>query len=170
VGLACRSDAVLAARKALAEAAMMLTTSAELADPAHSVRSALEANGVIKPYRADRRYMESYARDWHDVVDLVCHVQLTLDPAYQEAVDRRLHSRRPPRPLNAPVAKASDLATLLSSHGYRPIVVDITPADVRAAGLVVVRAIVPGLVTTAPAAVPHLGHYRVRTNLPPPLA
>ena len=171
VGLACRSNAVLAARKALAEAAMLLATSAELADPANPVRAALVERNVLKPYRADRRYQESYAPDWHDAIDLVCHVQLTLDPTYQAAIEHHLHSSQPPLPLSALPAGGPDYGALLAQHGFRPLLVDLTPADVRLAGGVVVRAVVPGLVTTAPAAFPMLGHdHHPDAGLPPPLA
>jgi ribosomal protein S12 methylthiotransferase accessory factor len=49
----------------------------------------------------------------------------------------------------------------LARHGFRALSVDVTTPDVRAAGLSVVRVIVPGLYPNAPAAFPCLGGRRL---------
>ncbi|HBL29018.1 MAG TPA: bacteriocin biosynthesis protein SagD, partial [Acidobacteria bacterium] len=47
------------------------------------------------------------------------------------------------------------------ARGFRAISVDVTTPDVQAAGLCVVRVIVPGLYPNAPAAFPFLGGRRL---------
>ncbi|WP_322752535.1 hypothetical protein [Frankia sp. Cas3] len=52
---------------------------------------------------------------------------------------------------------------ILAKRNLRAVSVDVTTSDVRAAGLAVVRVIVPGLYCNPPAAFPYLGGDRLYT-------
>lgn len=171
VGSACRPTLVAAARKALSEAALVLVTARSLADPDDPLRKDVEEAGVIKPFRADRRYLASYLPDWSDMTDLLAHVQIGLDPRYQEEVVKRIAGGpTQTSPLVAGPTRLLSSETLLAA-GWRPIVVDLTPDDIRPFGMVVVRVVVPGLPTSSPAAFPLLGGgAALPAGLPLPLA
>lgn len=170
LGAACRPDPTAAALKALAEAIHLRYFSLGLLDPRGSVWRSMEA-GILdaapyKPYRADRGYADSYRTDFHDVTDLGCQSQIHLDPRLHPHVLERIPSPSVSQPLGSvPGLEGGDprrlLLDRLARNGFRALSVDVTTPDVRAAGLSVVRVIVPGLYPNAPAAFPCLGGRRL---------
>ncbi|SBW22573.1 SagD family biosynthesis docking scaffold protein [Candidatus Protofrankia californiensis] len=171
-GTACRADPQEAAKKALVEAFAMLELTAELAD-ADSAHWRALARGEIpahayRPYRADRRYAEDFRPDFHDLVDLPAVAQLYLDPCMQgKPLDRLRDRTRPIRLADIPVVEETrarqHYLDILAERNLRAVSVDVTTSDVRAAGLTVVRVIVPGLYCNPPAAFPYLGGSRLYT-------
>lgn len=160
LGTAARGSTEAAAVKALAEAVASQRLSLELLDPDCVFWRAV-ADGRIdpapyRPYREDRRYRDSFRRDWRDVTDLSLHLQIYLDPRMQETHAVRLMPSG--QPLEAP---PGDLVGRLAEQSLRAVAVDLTTDDVAAAGLRVVRVVVPGLYCTAPAAFPPLGGSRL---------
>lgn len=169
LGAACRPDPQAAALKALAEAIHLRSFSKEMLAADGSVWRSMRA-GILdprayKPYRADRAYKDSFRPDFRDVTDLGAQAQIYLDPRMHVHVERitqapaRLSLADLPT-VPGPDVRASYLA-ILARQGFRAISVDLTTADVRAAGLSVVRVIVPGLYPNAPAAFPYLGGRRL---------
>ncbi len=152
LGMACRNEPVSALRKALGEAMQLQRFVAAYDDPGGAyMQAASEGGSPLAPWRADRRYADSYRRDLRDVVDYGCHLQLYLDPAMQERFEaelaRRIESEVP----------WTGLSGSLDLEGYRAISVEVTTPDVRVAGLSVVRVVVPGLYSNAAAGLPFLG-------------
>ena len=169
VGFACRHTPEDAARKAWTEACTLQEGSRDLlrADGAHwDAMSRGELNSrSFKPWRADRRYLDSYREDMRDCDDLMVQQQVHLDPRAVERVAPLLErpvtrtlADTPSLPERSPDAYRSALETA----GHEVIVVDITSPDVASTGMAVVRAIVPGTVGNAPAAFPFLGNGRVQ--------
>ncbi|UFU01923.1 YcaO-like family protein [Ruania suaedae] len=169
VGFACRDTPEAAAAKAWTEACTLQEGSRDLlrADGAHwDAMSRGELNSrSFKPWRADRRYLDSYRADMRDCDDLMVQQQVHLDPRavarvaplLERPVTRTL-ADTPSLPGRTPAAYRS----ALEQAGHEVIVVDITSPDVASTGMRVVRAIVPGTVGNAPAAFPFLGGRRVQ--------
>lgn len=180
LGLACRVEPVAAALKAAAEAFQLLLTCRILDDPTSPYMQEVAAGAPglgVKPWRADRAYRSSYRDDWRDAWDLLCHVQIHLDPAMREPLAERLSGGADKRLEDLPVLGTTRdaLVAHLVDRGYHPIAVDVTTPDVAQTGLSVVRVVVPGLYGNAPAAFPYLGGTRMTTGganglcrLPPP--
>ncbi|MEU8775559.1 YcaO-like family protein [Streptomyces sp. NPDC048606] len=181
-GSACRSTAEAAAAKAFTEAIGMHENGLELLEYDsgfwRAVRAGRAERRPYRPFRHDRAYLKDFRPDWRDVNDVRLHPQIHLDPAMQDA---RLDRLRAPRPARPAEGAAEDLGPAalrrrLSAQGMRTIAVDLATPQVRAAGLHVVRVIVPGLYCNAPAAFPFLGGRRLyeepltRGRLPGPLA
>ncbi|TDB73103.1 YcaO-like family protein [Micromonospora sp. KC721] len=150
VGCALATDAATAAGKAAAEACQSLRTVRLVADGALDWQP-------LRPARADRRYAASYAPDLSDVTDIVCHAQLLADPRVAETVTGRLAGGEPVPEHHGWAGTGPDLDAALAAHGLTAFTVDLTTADVAALGHTVVRVVVPGLRSTAPAAFPFLG-------------
>ena len=169
VGFACRDTPQAAARKAWTEACTLQEGSRDLlrADGAHwDAMSRGDLNSrSFKPWRADRRYLDSYRADMRDCDDLMVQQQVHLDPRAVERVAPLLE-----RPVTQTFADTASLAArtpeayreALESVGHEVIVVDITSPDIASTGMAVVRAIVPGTVGNAPASFPFLGRGRVQ--------
>ncbi|WP_181783561.1 YcaO-like family protein, partial [Pseudonocardia pini] len=162
-GSACRADPREAAAKALVEAYAMLALTAEVADPDSALWQAVArgelAAHTFRPFRADRRYLDDFRPDLRDVTDLPTLAQYYLDPRRQGAPLDRL--RVGPELALDDVPPGSDPLPQLAAAGLPAYAVDLTTPDVRAAGLSVVRVVVPGLYGNAPAAFPHLGGDRL---------
>ncbi|MEV3859224.1 YcaO-like family protein [Streptomyces sp. NPDC050095] len=163
-GFSARSDPYEAAAKALAEA-WSLQRTWRLLDRPDAARAA-GGSRFLKPYRADRRYLDSYRTPTGEVGgfhDQLCGAQLYLDPRAAERVapwawdlpEGRWPAEPGPRGPEALIA-AADAA------GFEVIDVDLTSPEAAAAGLHVHRVIVPGTVQAAPAAYPMWGPPRVR--------
>lgn len=170
IGVATRPDPVAGALKALAEAVHLRGYSRELLTANGKIWQ-LMADGILdqrvyKPYRADRRYLDDYRADFHDVVDLGCHAQIYLDPRMQKHLER-FDNAPPPLPLSAvePLAPPYDLRQTylrrLEAEGISAYSVDVTTPDVASVGLSVVRVVAPGLYGNAPAAFPTLAGRRL---------
>lgn len=170
-GVACRTEPMAALKKALIEAAQLRGYARGLLDPEGGVWTAMSAGlldpSVYKPWREDRRYVQSYRSDYRDLTDLGCHSQFYLDP------DAHRHAQRLTAPQQSchfadikamPMVGQPDPAahiSLLASYGFRAWCVDVTTQDVAVTGLSVVRVLVPGLYPNAPAAFPFLGGKRL---------
>ena len=178
LGVACRPDARAAVKKALIEAVQLRGFAQGLLDPQGSVWQAMNAGildaNVYKPYREDRRYAESYRKDFHDITDLGCQSQFCLDPATHQYAERIL---KPAQyigidQVNTPKLNANTSSeearqhylTELKAKGMRALSVDVTTSDVAVSGLSVVRVLVPGLYPNAPAGFPCLGGQRLYTE------
>lgn len=176
IGVATRPDPVAGALKSLAEAVHLRGYSRELLTEGGRIWEMMEEGvldrRVYKPYRRDRRYLDDYRTDFHDVVDLGCHAQIYLDPRmhrHLERFDESLKADPVGRPLSSvaeiPEADRGDLRGLylrrLAAEGISAYSVDVTTPDVASVGLSVVRVIAPGLYGNAPAAFPHLAGRRL---------
>jgi ribosomal protein S12 methylthiotransferase accessory factor len=164
IGFAARADPVEAGIKAWSEALTLQSISQDVANP-DSIYHQVVASGRmvdqgLKPWRADRRYLDDYRTDFHDVTSLLCQSQVFLDPRAVERV----------RPwVDVPVDRAVDDLPRLADRrlaeyqsrveaaGHEIFYADVTAADVAATGLRVARTLVPGLVGNSPAAFPYLG-------------
>lgn len=172
IGFASRPDPVQAALKALAEAVHLRGYSRELLRQDGRIWQMMEDGlldrRVYKDFRADRRYLDDYRPDFHDVVDLGCHAQIYLDPRMQKYLER-FEASESPRPLSSVpslgVEEGADLRQVylerLEAEGLTAYSVDVTTPDVASVGLAVVRVVVPGLYGNAPAAFPTLGGRRL---------
>jgi ribosomal protein S12 methylthiotransferase accessory factor len=167
VGTAVRPNFEDAAYKAVAEA-YSLQSSCRSLDDARSAARIVQANVQsarnLKPWRQDRAYLDSYRDDFHDVVDLMCQLQANLDPQAVEHVSNRVWTGL--RPIGEPADRLPDrslgaLRQRVERQNFEVIRVDLTTPDVAAAGLHVVRAVVPGLVANFPAAFPMWGRERI---------
>jgi ribosomal protein S12 methylthiotransferase accessory factor len=171
LGIACRLNPEMAARKAAAEAFALRVYAHGLLSPDGDIWRAVAAgmlNGApLKPFRADRRYADSYRSDFRDVTDLSCHAQLYLDPCMLRFVERLL-TCPDSRPLAALPSISGDRRAViierLVAHGLRAYSADLTTADVAQTGLRVVRVMVPGLYGNFPAAFPLLGGERLSSE------
>jgi ribosomal protein S12 methylthiotransferase accessory factor len=121
---------------------------------------------VLKPVRADRRYLDSYRSDFKDVTDLWCQLQVQLDPrAY--ARERPWDAGRTVHPADLPPSVPRGLDAYverISSRGHDVIYVDVTTPDVAKVGFAAVRVLIPGLLPNFPAAFPPLGGGRLRAT------
>ena len=164
IGFAARSDGQAATLKAWGEALVLQDLSRDLLDPQGAYRRAISRGRLpgqdIKPWRSDRRYLDSYRTDFRDVISLLCQAQVHLDPRAHELV-------RPwvdvPAELSfdeLPRLPSEDLVVYqnaVESRGYEIFYADITTPDINCAGLKVARTLVPGLVPNFPAGFPYLG-------------
>ncbi|MDJ0409443.1 MULTISPECIES: YcaO-like family protein [Rhodococcus] len=171
LGMGVGTDAVRAAEKAYAEALQLQLFVSEYDDPTSAYMQAAQSpTSPLKPWREDRAYGMSYRSDRRDLVDYVCHLQIHLDPEVQEQFRRELTAAT----LGsvdlsgldtADAAPTTDriaaLVKVLNSAGHRVVEVDVTTADVRAAGLHVVRVVATGLYSSSPIGLPFLGGSRM---------
>lgn len=162
LGTACRRSWTEAALKAVAEGFQLQAVANELLDPGSPVYRLASQGGALKPWRPERDFRAAYRPDWRDARDQLCHVQLYLDPAMGPLLDSQLAAAR-----SGPCARAgakrdgTPLDERFSRAGFDVFTVDLTTADVRAAGMTVIRALVPGMYSNAPAAFPFLGGRRL---------
>lgn len=168
IGFACRPDPEQAVMKAWTEALTLQDGSRDLlvedSRYAQAVRRG-ELAEVMKPYRADRRYLDVYRGDFRDCNDLMAQQQVHLDPRAHDLV-RSWTDVPATRALDdlprLPDRRLSTYLDILHSHGLEVIHVDVTTPDVRATGMRVVRVLIPGLAPNAPAAFPFLGNRRIQ--------
>jgi ribosomal protein S12 methylthiotransferase accessory factor len=169
LGVACRPTALAAAEKALVEAIHLRIYAQGLLDPNGHVWQGIRA-GILdprsyKPYRTDRRYRDSFRADFRDVIDLGSQAQIYLDPRMHAALERITvppqHTTLEHLPHISTDTPRAAYLRLLEARGFRAYTVDLTTPDVRAAGLHVVRVVVPGFYPNAPAAFPFLGGKRL---------
>lgn len=166
IGFATRPGAVAAAEKALAEGFTLHHTCHYLDNEQEVAggRADLPHLGHVKPYRADRRYLDSYRADFADVRDLLCQQQIYLD--------RRAGERVAPVARDLPARSWAGLPELgerrlsayrerVEARGFEVITVDMTTCDVEAAGLTAAHTLVPGLVSNFPAGLPFWGDGRI---------
>ncbi|HEX3606943.1 MAG TPA: YcaO-like family protein [Candidatus Dormibacteraeota bacterium] len=167
IGFAARPDPEEAALKAWAEALALQESSRWMQDADGPFWRAGELVdiGSLKPPREDRRYLDAYRADFHDVHTLMCQLQVHLDPRSREVVrpwvdvdaTRSLSSLH-----GLPDRSSAGYRARLERQGFEVFAVDLTTADVATTNLRVARVVVPGLVPNLPAAFPPLGGRRVR--------
>lgn len=172
-GSACRADPVEAATKAVVEAVGVYALTVKLTDPDsdvwHAVDEGIVGRHVFRPYRGDRSYRDAFRPDLRDLVDLPAVAQLYLDPRMQGEPLRRLRTTTPTTTVDG-VAAVSDgdarrvYLDRLAGAGLRAVSVELTTGDVAAAGLCVVRVVVPGLYGNSPPAFPLHGGRRLYTE------
>jgi ribosomal protein S12 methylthiotransferase accessory factor len=168
VGFAARPDPVQAGLKAWAEAIALQQTQRLLDDPESgywTTAAALTVDDRVKPHRPDRRYLDSYRADFHDVTALMAQIQITLDPRAREA-SRRCVDVPETRSLGS-IPHVADRTSAsyrerLERRGFEVFAVDLTTSDVAATDMKVARVIVPGLVPNTPAAFQPFGRGRVQ--------
>lgn len=169
IGFDAHADPIEAARKAWTEALTLQDGSRDLLDPNGLFWEGValgQMNGAsMKPWRADRAYLDDYRPDFKDINDLRCQQQVFLDPRAREVI----------RPwVDVPATRAFDelprlkdrtMASFrepLEKKGYEIFYVDVTMPDVEVTGFKVARVIVPGLVPNYPAGFPFLGQARLQ--------
>ncbi len=165
IGFAARADPTRAATKAWAEALVLQEISRDLLQRESAYSSAIARGRLpeqgLKPWRADRAYLDDYRSDFHDVFTLICQSQVHLDVRAQDSV-RPWVDVKPLRELSdIPKLKSGSLdeyQSLIEARGYEIFYADITTPDVAATGMSVTRTIVPGTVGNFAAAFPFLGH------------
>jgi IS605 OrfB family transposase len=168
LGTACRPHPLDAMLKAYAEAAQLQMLAYALDDPNSPLLQAIQRtpNSPLKPWRADRCYSQSYRSDWRDVTDLLCQIQLYLDPSMKAHLDEHLRNATLRTFDQLPKGRSRERTDYLECLRAVPtplLAVDVTTADVAACGLWVVRVIAPGLCTNTPAAFPLLGNQRLQS-------
>lgn len=180
LGTAARSAAGPALRKALAEACQLQLFVADYDDPdGPYMQVAQDPRSPLKPWRADRRYRDSYRPDLADAVDYGCHLQLYLDPRVQEEFEAELAGAVVGTVSHAELGAGPEpsVSALADRVGIgRVVALDLTTSDVRPSGLRVVRVVAPGLYSNSAAGLPFLGgtrlartlHGRARRDLPLP--
>ncbi|GAA1017945.1 hypothetical protein Aple_026740 [Acrocarpospora pleiomorpha] len=166
LGMGVRASAEESMIKAYGEALQLQLFVAGLDDPdGPYCRVAADPRSPLKPWRSDRAYGSSYRADLADVVDYGCHLQLFLDPAIQEKFEdelaQALAEYRPTVTLPPP----GNVAELALRLGSEVLYSDLTTADVRGAGLHVVRVIAPGTYSNTAAGLPFLGGTRLEASL-----
>lgn len=162
-GSACRTSVVAAAEKALVEAYGLWSMTVQLDDPGSALwqaRASMPAHTFVA-HRPDRSYRDAFREDWRDLVDLPALAQLYLDPRMQGSPLDRLRPQGTARWDDVP--DGGQLVERVTASGLRALSVELTTADVAAAGLRVVRVVVPGLLGNAPAAYPYRGGTRLLT-------
>lgn len=170
LGTAWRPDPFEAMLKAMAEAAHIQVVMRELDDPASAIAALGDLPASpLKPWRRERDYLSAYRADWHDATDPGCHMQAYLDPRLASQLLAEVRSWphggavSPTRHGAAqhPGELLAHAARRWARHGIPVYSVDVTTADVRSAGLHVVRLVAPGLYSNGPAAFPFLGGDRL---------
>lgn len=169
IGFGARPDPRGAFLKALTEAFTLQEGSRDMLLVHSNISSAIDRDEIsstlLKDWRADRKYSDSYRSDYKDISDLMAQQQLYLDPAAIEKI-RPLVSGEETVPIDGilPFSERSVTAyrNVIEAAGYTIFVSDITSHDVRAAGMIVTRTIIPGLIPNFPAAFPHLGDHALQ--------
>jgi ribosomal protein S12 methylthiotransferase accessory factor len=167
MGMGVGADPAAASEKAFGEALQLLVLLADYDRPDSGFgRAAAGPGSPLKPWRPARDYAAAYEDDLSDVVDYGCHLQLHLDPAIQERFETELSAAvRDDEPSWDPPRDLGELVDRIDATGHRVLATDVTTSDVRAAGLCVVRVLVPGYYTNAPAGLPLLGGTRLPAQL-----
>ncbi len=168
IGFGCRPDPVAAAQKAWSEALTLLEGSRDLLQPDSLLRRSAEAWDLLqvpyKPYRADRRYCDSFDDDFRDVTDLMLQQQFFLDPRAVAAVRPMLDTPATRDFADLPRLPDNRFETYrrpIEAQGFEIFYADITSADIALTGMRAVRVIIPGLIPNMPAAFPATGGARV---------
>ncbi|NJO81372.1 MAG: hypothetical protein HC828_00520 [Blastochloris sp.] len=168
LGSACRPSAREALLKAYAEAVQLQMVARTLDDPQSTLIQAVQhQRGPLKPWRSDRAYSQSYRADWSDVSDLLCQLQLYLDPAMRNHLDVWLIPGSVVTLDQIPLAPARSRELYLErllAQGISPISIDVTTHDIKPLGLAVVRVVAPGMCVNTPAAFPALNTLQQRNG------
>lgn len=168
LGTACRPNAREALHKAYAEAVQLQMVARTLDDPQSTlIQTAQHHRGPLKPWRSDRAYIQSYRTDWSDVTDLLCQLQLYLDPTMRNHLAAWLIPGAVvtlDEISGAPMRSRELYLERFLAQGIAPISVDVTTHDIKPLGLTVVRVVAPGICVNTPAAFPALHALQQRTK------
>ncbi len=169
IGFAARSDPEQAAFKAWAEALTLQDGARNLNVREGGYRQAAARGDVsadyVKPWRADRRYLDDYRSDFRDVVDLMCQLQIALDPRTADRIRPWVDTTREGSLTDIrPLADNSlrTYAAAIEAAGFEIFYADLTTRDVSLTGMRAVRVMVPGLIGNFAAAFPFQGGGRLR--------
>lgn len=175
MGAACRTTTEPALRKALAEAFQLQMFVADLDNPDGAyMQAARNTASPLKPWRADRRYLDDCRSDFADVVEYCTHLQLFLDPRMQQQLHTELTDAIAGtvnvESLDATASLAGtddplDFARILGEVGHPVVCVDVTTEDVRMTGMRVVHVFAPGLYSNSSLGLPFMGGERLPTQL-----
>lgn len=169
LGFATRPSLSDALRKASAESWQLRRLSLQLLDRGSDLWQDIDRERLpmpTRPFRADRRYADSFRVDFADMHQLTYNTQYFLDPRTHPSALVRLTGE----PCSFAEAQTSqegtsgDLVGLCVAHlaraGERLYRVDLATPDMGALGLTTVRVACPGLVGNTPTAFLPLGHQR----------
>ena len=166
-GFGCRPTNQAAIFKALTEACTLQAGSFDLLNPRGELFKAIERGelweGIVKPWRADRRYLDYYSPDFSIMNDLMLQQQVYLDQRLLPRVQSWLfptakrNTLYPDTHFKSDIDELNHYLSLLEDMHLEPIMVDITSPDVRSVRISVVRVIVPGLVPNFAIGDLHLG-------------
>lgn len=169
IGFAARPDPHDAALKAWAEALTLQDAARDLLRENGGYRQAERRGEVnasfVKPWRADRRYLDDYRADARDVVDLMAQLQTYLDP---RAIERVRHIIDTPAVVDLDeLPRLADYSVgsyqrAIEAKGHEIFYADITTRDVARAGMSAVRVLIPGLIPNFAAAFPYYGKRRIQ--------
>ncbi len=169
IGFAARSEPRQAALKAWAEALTLQDGARNLNLERGGFRQAAARGDVsaayVKPWRADRRYLDDYRPDFRDVVDLMCQLQIALDPRAAEHVRPWVDTTREGALTDIrslPDSSLRTYASVIESAGFEIFYADLTTPDVSRTGMRAIRVMVPGLIGNYAAAFPYQGGGRLR--------
>ncbi|GAB3040700.1 YcaO-like family protein [Sediminivirga luteola] len=175
-----------AVERALSTAGLQYVSAREIADPAGSLCG---SSAGLRPYREDRRWREDYRADGRDLLEPMMQLQRALDPHVQALLRGRLAAAEAAgrRTGTGPDGAGSaghavtgaqgapawrEAAQQAAAAGFQVIGVDMTTADLAAAGVRAWRVVLPGAYVTAPEALPPdpslLGRHAETLGLPPP--
>jgi ribosomal protein S12 methylthiotransferase accessory factor len=164
LGMGCHPRPESAMEKALGEAFQLQLLLTDYDDPRGGfAHAAMNPTSPLKPWRPNRDYTNAYRTDLRDAVEFGCHLQLHLDPTMQAAFEAQLATASATEVQNDwnPPRDLAETGQRLVRGGHRAISVDVTTDDVRAAGLHVVRVVVPGYYSISAAGLPFLGGIRL---------
>lgn len=169
IGFSARAAFADAALKAWTEALTLQEGARDLLleDGAYwrAIRAGTLPGRSYKPWREDRRYLDDFRADMHDVDDLMVQQQVYLDPRAEERMSTLLRPQRTVAAGGFQELPARSLQAYLDrfhARGYEVLVADLTTPDIASTGMRVVRVIVPGTIGNSPAAFPYLGRQRVQ--------
>ena len=169
IGFGARPDPEQAAFKAFAEALTLQDGARDLLKPGGGYRQAVGRGEIcgdhVKPWRADRRYLDDYRSDFRDVVDLMCQLQVSVDPRAPEHFRSWVDTPQTRGFDDLPVLRDPTLAgyqQAVEEKGYEIFYADVTTHDVARSGMRAVRVLVPGLVPNFAAGLPFQGLGRLR--------
>jgi len=148
VGFACRFDIESAIEKSKAESAQLRQNALLLLNDV-DISDEDRAYKLLKPNRPDRKYMDSYKRNYRDLYDLIHNTQIYLDPRMKEKVDHYQCGEIKKVDFDFP-SSIPDLMKHFRDIGQQVLITDITTKDVKTTNLRVVRAILPGYILNAP--------------------
>lgn len=167
LGMGAHPDPEQATVKALGEALQLVLLLGDYDDPDSGFgRAAAGAGSPLKPWRSARDYASVYREDLADAVDYGCHLQLFLDPQVQARFEAELDTATGSgEPSWDRIGDVAEVIGRLADVGHRVLAVEVTTADVRAAGLHVVRVVVPGYYSNSAVGLPFLGGRRLAAQL-----
>jgi|GEM_PF-1715705 len=173
LGIASRLNAETAALKAIAEAVQLHEYAQGLLNEDGNIWKAVKDKLItgknLKAVRTDRRYLDSYRKDFHDVVDLPCQMQVYLDPRAHNFVEElwSLSKNVTTDQLSIPYYSLKEQRQILidavSTESSDIVSVDLTTAEIAKLGLSVVRVLAPGMYGNSPTAFPYFGGKRLES-------